>query len=116
MIDQEAFGFCFFFQAQLNRIALLGRLVTPKPRSGYRSPPSQITPKPDLSPHRPYIPKPPPPTASYSNSVQPPKPSELSSSSSGFIPHPEHSTDTRAQHEGQWPFESRSIIENIVAM
>ncbi|KAE8286257.1 Matrix-remodeling-associated protein 5 [Larimichthys crocea] len=90
-------------QVQLDRIAQLGRIVTPKPRTSYYNPPFPITSKPNPSPHRPYTPKPPAPTASYTYTLKPAKPS--SSSFSGFIPtpHPYHPTTPGVLYGGRWP-------------
>ncbi|XP_029297607.1 matrix-remodeling-associated protein 5 [Cottoperca gobio] len=94
-------------QAQLDRIAQLGRMVTPKPRTSYHNPPSPITPKPNpQSPHRPYNSKPPPPTGSYTYNLQPLNPAKPSSSSfSGFIPTPRpyHPTTPGVLYGGWWP-------------
>ncbi|KAG8004252.1 Matrix-remodeling-associated protein 5, partial [Nibea albiflora] len=87
-------------KVQLDRIAQLGRIVTPRPRTSYYNPPFPITSKPNPSPQRPYTPKPPAPTASYTYTLKPAKPS--SSSFSGFIPtpHPYHPTTTTYH---RWP-------------
>lgn len=90
-------------------------MVTPKPRTSYHNPPSLITPKPNPSPHKPYTLKPPAPTASYSYTLQPPKPAKPSSSSfSGFILHPHHPTDPGVLNEGRWLVGGRCTIENIL--
>nr|XP_020451176.1 matrix-remodeling-associated protein 5-like [Monopterus albus] len=100
-------------QAQLDRIAQLGRMVTPKPHSSYHDPLLLITPKPNPpSPHRPFIPKPPAPTASYTNTQQPPNPAKPSLSSlPGFIlaPHPYHPTTPGVLYEGQQPIGAGKI-------
>ncbi|XP_045887669.1 matrix-remodeling-associated protein 5 [Micropterus dolomieu] len=89
-------------QAQLDRIAQLGRMVTPKPRTSHHNPPSPITPK----PYSPYTAKLPAPSASYTYTLQPPNPVKPSSSSfSGLIPTP-HSyqpTTPGVQYGGRWP-------------
>lgn len=98
------------FQAQLDRIAQLGRIVTPKPRTNYHNPAFLITPKPNPSPHRPYAFKPPAPTASYTYTLQPQKPGEPSSSSfSGFIPtpRPHHPTTPGVLYGSRWPVGGR---------
>ncbi|CAJ1057928.1 matrix-remodeling-associated protein 5 [Xyrichtys novacula] len=97
-------------QAQLDRIAQLGRMVTPKPRSSYLNSPSFITPKTNhLSPHRVYIPKPAATAStSYTQSLlRPAKPS--SSSFSGFIqtPRPYNPTTPGLPYEGRWPVGGR---------
>uniref|UniRef100_UPI0037E78989 matrix-remodeling-associated protein 5 n=1 Tax=Semicossyphus pulcher TaxID=241346 RepID=UPI0037E78989 len=99
-------------QAQLDRIAQQGRMVTPKPRTSYHNFPLLITAKPNHpSPHRPYIPKP-AATASYSYTMQSLKPAKPSSSPfSGFIltPRPYHPTTPGAQYGGRWPVGARRI-------
>ncbi|KAM7389013.1 hypothetical protein PAMP_023013 [Pampus punctatissimus] len=76
-------------RAQLDRIAQLGRMVTPKPHTGYHNPPSSITHKPNPpSLHRPYTPRPLSPTASYTYTLQPLKPAKPSSSSFSGPHHP----------------------------
>lgn len=94
MIDQVDF---LVFQAHLDRLAQLGRMVTPKPHTSYHNPPFLITPKPGPSPHRPYIPRPPPPTDSYSHSMQKPTKPLYSS----------WSTTT-----GQWPVGGKCMNES----
>ncbi|XP_041652916.1 matrix-remodeling-associated protein 5 [Cheilinus undulatus] len=93
-------------QAQLDRIAQLGRSVTPKPRSSYHSPLSSMTPKTHHpSPYRPYIPKP-AATSSYTYTLQPQKSAQPSSSTFfGFIPTPRpyHPTTPGVQYGGRWP-------------
>lgn len=110
------FWFCFF-QAQLDRIAQLGRIVTPKPHTSYYNPPSPITPKPNPpSPHRPYTPTPPAPTASYTYNLQPLNHAKSSSSSfSGFIPTPRpyHPITLGVLYGGRWPVGGRCTIEKI---
>ncbi|XP_022607813.1 matrix-remodeling-associated protein 5-like [Seriola dumerili] len=100
-------------QAQLDRIAQLGRMVTPKPRTGYNNPPSPITPKTNLpSLHRPYTPKPPVAADSYTYNVQPPNLAKPSLSSfSGFIPTPRPYLPTTpgVLHGGRWPVEAGRI-------
>ncbi|TKS72696.1 Matrix-remodeling-associated protein 5 [Collichthys lucidus] len=87
-------------QVQLDRIAQLGRIVTPKPRTSYYNPPFPITSKP-------YTPKPPAPTASYTSTSKPAKPS--SSSFSGFnpTPHSYHPTTPGVLYGGRWPVGGR---------
>lgn len=97
-----------FFQAQLDRIAQLGRMVTPKPLPSYYNTPPPLLPKPNLpSQHGPYTPKPAVPTASYTSNLQPANSAKPSSSSSfsGFMPTPlpYHHTTAGALHEGWWP-------------
>lgn len=96
---------------QLDRIAQLGRIVTPKPRTSYYNPPFLITPKPNPLPHRPYTPKPPVPTASYTYTLKPAKPS--SSSFSGFIPTPRpyRLTTPGVLYGGRWPVGGRCTKE-----
>lgn len=107
----------FFFQAHLDRLAQLGRMVTPKPRTSYHNPPVLITPKPNPSLHRPYIPKPPPPTDSYSYTLQPQKSAKPSSSSfSSFFSQPNHPTDPGVLDGGRWPVGGKSTNENASAM
>ncbi|KAM7417130.1 hypothetical protein PAMA_016980 [Pampus argenteus] len=86
-------------QAQLDRIAQLGRMVTPKPHTSYHNPPSSITHKPNPpSLHRPYTPRPLSPTASYTYTLQPLKPAKPSSSSFSGPGHP-----ITSGYGGQWP-------------
>ncbi|XP_068182597.1 matrix-remodeling-associated protein 5 [Antennarius striatus] len=81
-------------QAQLDRLAQLGITITTKPRTSYRSPPSLITSKPNLSSLSPYTPRSAAPTTFYSYTSLPSKYSKSSSSSSSssssdsnLIPH-----------------------------
>lgn len=95
-----------FFQAQLDRIAQLGRMVTPKPHTSYHNP--------NPFPHRPHTPKPLAPTASYTYTLQPPKPAKPSSSSfSGFIPTPRpyHPTTPGVLYGSRWPVGGRYMTE-----
>lgn len=104
-----------FFQAQLDRITQLGKMVTPKPHYSYYNPPLPITPKPNRPPaHRPDNPKPPAPTASYTYTLPPPNIDKTSSSFSGFIstPAPYHPTTPGVVYGGWRPFGGRGIIEN----
>ncbi|KAM7000708.1 matrix-remodeling-associated protein 5 [Tautogolabrus adspersus] len=92
-------------QAQLDRIAQLGRAVTPKPRSNYHNPPPSIPPKiHHPSPYRPYIPKP-AATASYTYTLQPLRPAQPSSSTfSGFTTsRPYHPSTPWVLYGGRWP-------------
>ncbi|XP_070818988.1 matrix-remodeling-associated protein 5 [Chaetodon trifascialis] len=85
-------------QAQLDRIAQRGRIVTPKPHTSYHNP--------NPIPHRPHTPKPLAPTASYTYTLQPLKPVKPSSSSfSGFIPTPRpyHPTTPGVLYGSRWP-------------
>eukprot|EP00064_Thunnus_orientalis_P004675 superscaffoldBa00000431_g4687 len=96
-----------FLLAQLDRIAQLGRRVTPKPRTSYHNPPSPITQKPSPpSPHRPHNPRLLAPPVSFTQ--QPPNPAKHSSSSfSGFIPTPRSQHPTTPGYGGQWPVGGR---------
>ncbi|GLD61864.1 matrix-remodeling-associated protein 5-like protein [Lates japonicus] len=82
-------------------------MVTPKPRTNFYNPPSPITTKPNPpSLQRPYTPRPPTATDSYTYNLQPPNPAKPSSSSfSGFIPTPRpyHPTTPGVLHGGWWP-------------
>ncbi|KAM9375420.1 matrix-remodeling-associated protein 5 [Pholidichthys leucotaenia] len=94
-------------QAHLDRIAQLGRIVTPKPRPSYYNPPPPIAPKPNPpSAHRPDTLKPPAPTASYTYALQLPNPATPPSSSfSGFFPTPlpYHPATDGVSPGGWWP-------------
>ncbi|KAM8910560.1 matrix-remodeling-associated protein 5 [Spinachia spinachia] len=83
-------------QAQLERIAQLGRMATPKPRIDYHNPVSALTPKPNPpSLHRPY---------NKPQHLSPAKPSSISFS--GFIstPHPTQPWPVGAgQVSSRWP-------------
>ncbi|XP_028315199.1 matrix-remodeling-associated protein 5 isoform X2 [Gouania willdenowi] len=90
-------------QAQLDRITQLGRMVTPKPRSRYHNHPL-FTPKPKLLHlHRPYTPRPPPPTASYTAQLTH-HTKQFSSSFTGFdpTPFPRYLSTLDVQHGGRW--------------
>lgn len=103
-----------FFQAQLDRITQLGRIVTPKPRTNHYNPPLSITPKPNLlPPHRPNNPKPPAPTSSYTYTLQHPNTAKPLSSFSGFTstPAPYYPTTPGVVYGGRWPFGGKGIIE-----
>ncbi|XP_030000544.1 matrix-remodeling-associated protein 5 [Sphaeramia orbicularis] len=94
-------------QAQLDRIAQLRKLVTPKPRTNNYNIP--ITPKHmPLSPHRPYTPKPPSPTVFYTYTLQPSNHAK-SSSFPGFIPtpRPQYQTTPGMLYGGRWPVGGR---------
>ncbi|XP_074530874.1 matrix-remodeling-associated protein 5 [Halichoeres trimaculatus] len=97
-------------QAQLDRIAQLGRMVTPKPAYSYHNPPSSISPKFNYPPpQRPYIPKP-AATPSYTYTLGPPRPAKPSLSPfSGFIPtpHPYSLTTHGVLYGGRWPVGGR---------
>ncbi|KAM9740892.1 matrix-remodeling-associated protein 5 isoform 1-T2 [Menidia menidia] len=98
-------------QAQLDRIAQLGRIVTPKPHINFYNPRHPITPKPDTpSLYRPYTLKPPAPTASYTYHLQPLNPTKPTSSPfHRFIPTPlpHHHTTSLALYEAGWPVGGR---------
>ncbi|XP_015244625.1 PREDICTED: matrix-remodeling-associated protein 5-like [Cyprinodon variegatus] len=86
-------------QAQLDRIAQLGRIATPKPRSAYNPP---IAPKTEsLSKSRTLSLKPPAPTASFIYSTQLLKPAKPSSSSFHVYPSTPPSHLTPALYGGR---------------
>ncbi|XP_062416721.1 matrix-remodeling-associated protein 5 [Pungitius pungitius] len=88
-------------QAQLERIAQLGRMGTPKPRIGYHNPLLAITPKPNPpSPHRPNTQKQSAPTASYAH--KPLNPTKPSSSALILTLRPTQPT-SGVIHGGRWP-------------
>ncbi|KAM6923837.1 matrix-remodeling-associated protein 5 [Xenentodon cancila] len=93
-------------QAQLDRIAQLGRRVTPRPHTSYNNPPQLITPKPNTaSSHRHHTPKSPEPTASYVYPLWPSNPTKPSPSFHGFIPTSlsYHPTTSLPLYGSQWP-------------
>ncbi|XP_061542245.1 LOW QUALITY PROTEIN: matrix-remodeling-associated protein 5 [Phycodurus eques] len=90
-------------QAYIDRLSLLGKIVTPKPRISYNNPQNPIQPNP-IPFTRPSLLTPQiPTTPSALRPTHLAKPTATSFSGFNTTPHSHHPTTTELQHGGQWP-------------